>query len=91
MNSHKKNSIPPRWLKCPRISDGLIMDRFLVIKTPLWLEIFDEEKLQKYRFTPEMVFKTAKSREVKNCQILLHNVVLFFIMLLILFGNFLSY
>lgn len=63
MSSHKKYSLPPRWLNCPRKSEGLIINKFLVIKTPLSSN-FDDVVPPHCRFTPDMVFKIAKSKKV---------------------------
>jgi mRNA-capping enzyme len=56
--------IPPRWLKCPRKSDGLVANRFLACKTPLD-EKYDDQVPPECRFTPVMLFNSMKQHKVK--------------------------
>ena len=55
---------PPRWLKCPRKSDGLIGGKFLAFKTPLD-DRYDDQVPPEYRFSPSMLFNSMKSYKVK--------------------------
>lgn len=65
MSISKKNPgpVPPRWLHCPRKSDGLIINKFMVMKTPLSSD-FDEQVPPACRFTPKMVFDNCKLKKV---------------------------
>jgi len=70
MNGHSKRrntgGIPPRWLRCPRFSDGFVGEKFLVFKTPL-SEQYDESVAPEFRCYPHMVFDYVKSRKVRAC------------------------
>lgn len=65
MNISKKNPgpVPPRWLQCPRKSNGLIINKFMVMKTPLSSN-FDDVVPPACMFTPKMVFDTCKREKV---------------------------
>lgn len=65
MNKSQKNPgpVPPRWLHCPRKSDGLIVNKFMVMKTPLSSN-FDDQVPPECRFTPKMVFANCKLKKV---------------------------
>ena len=56
--------IPPRWLKCPRKSDGLIGGRFLATKAPLDSK-FDDQIPPECQFTPQMLISSLSSYKVK--------------------------
>lgn len=67
MSKNKKNPgpIPARWLHCPRKSNGLIFDKFIVMKTPLSSK-FDEQVPPECRFTPKMIFDFCKLKKVNS-------------------------
>ena len=56
--------IPPRWLKCPRKSEGLIGGRFLATKAPLDSK-FDDQIPPECQFTPQMLISSLSSYKVK--------------------------
>jgi len=56
--------IPPRWLNCPRKSDGLVANRFLAFKTPLDDKYNDQVPMES-RFGPMMLFNSMKQHKVK--------------------------
>ncbi|CAH2104976.1 unnamed protein product [Euphydryas editha] len=60
MSESEKNSIPPRWLNCPRKSTGLIAEQFLAFKTPLGSK-YNSQVPEKNRFTPQMLFDSLRS------------------------------
>lgn len=57
-------SIPPRWLKCPRKSKEIIVNKFIASKTPLEGN-FDDQVPLECRFPPSMLFATCKSKKIK--------------------------
>lgn len=66
MSSKSKRNpgpVPARWLHCPRKSDGLIINKFMVMKTPLSSN-FDDQVPQECRFTPKMAFDICKLKKV---------------------------
>ncbi|XP_065164847.1 LOW QUALITY PROTEIN: mRNA-capping enzyme [Atheta coriaria] len=56
--------VPNRWLRCPRKSNGVIINKFLAFKAPL-SEEFNEQVPQEYRFHPEMLIDICKSKKIK--------------------------
>ncbi|KAK3858414.1 hypothetical protein Pcinc_035397 [Petrolisthes cinctipes] len=56
--------VPPRWLMCPRKSNHLVGNKFLVFKTPLNSK-FDDQVPPEHRFSPQMLFASMKSYKVK--------------------------
>lgn len=56
--------VPPRWLRCPRKSVGLLINKFLVFKTPLDHR-FDDQISDEHRFPVDFVFNSMKSYKVK--------------------------
>lgn len=55
--------VPPRWLRCPRKSESLIVGKFMALKTPLSSD-FDDQVPLEYRFPPKMLFNTAKRKKI---------------------------
>ncbi|CAG9567481.1 unnamed protein product [Danaus chrysippus] len=53
------DQLPNRWLKCPRLSNKPISDKFVAFKTPLDSK-FNHNVPEMYRFTPSMVFDYVK-------------------------------
>lgn len=66
-NKRQNNTggVPPRWLRCPRKSEGFVAEKFLVFKTPL-TERYDEHVAPEYRFYPKMVVEYCKMKQVKK-------------------------
>lgn len=69
MSNHTGNNrgpgpVPDRWLRCPRKSVGLLMNKFLIFKTPL-NHRFDDQVPEEYRFPVDFVFNSMKSYKVK--------------------------
>lgn len=60
---NNKGGVPPRWLNCPRKSDGFIAERFLAFKTPLSSR-YDEHVSAEKRFQPQMILDYVKMRKV---------------------------
>lgn len=58
------DSIPDRWLKCPRKSMNLIMDKFLAFKTPLD-ERYNNHVPLEDRWTPKMLLDYCKSKKIQ--------------------------
>lgn len=56
--------LPPRWLNCPRKSNGLIGVRFVAFKTPLD-DRFDDQLEIAQQFSPEMVLQLYKEQRPK--------------------------
>lgn len=56
--------VPARWMHCPRKAAATIVNKFLAFKTPL-SSAFDDQVPEECRFTPEMLFNSMKSHEVK--------------------------
>lgn len=63
-NGNNKESIPPRWLHCPRKAIKLIQNKFLAFKTPL-SSAYNSQVPEECRFTIDMLFATLKSQKVK--------------------------
>ncbi|XP_032829539.2 mRNA-capping enzyme [Petromyzon marinus] len=57
------NSIPPRWLHCPRRGQ-LVAERFLPLKTMLSTR-YDDQVPEECRFNPSMLSVYLKSRKVE--------------------------
>ncbi|XP_056644934.1 mRNA-capping enzyme [Diorhabda sublineata] len=62
--SKNPGPVPPRWLRCPRKSEHLIIGKFMAFKTPLSSD-FDDQVPLEHRFPPKMLFKTAKRNKIK--------------------------
>ncbi len=56
--------LPERWLRCPRKANDLIENLFLAFKTPLD-ERFNDQVPVQFRFTPALLFESAKSNRQK--------------------------
>jgi mRNA-capping enzyme len=69
MNGHQKRrntgGIPPRWLRCPRKSEGFVAEKFLVFKTPL-SEKYDDALPPEFRFYPKMIMDYMKMNNVRH-------------------------
>lgn len=59
------NKIPPRWLNCPRKSDGFIVEKFVVFKAPLNPR-FNSSIPVPNRFHPNMILDFVKTHKVIN-------------------------
>lgn len=57
--------IPNRWLRCPRKSASLIVNKFIAFKTPL-SEKYNEQVPAEFRFPPKMLFQLCKSKKVRT-------------------------
>jgi len=60
---NNNGGVPPRWLNCPRKSEGFIADKFLVFKTPLSSR-YDNFVAAEKRFYPQMIVDYVKMRNV---------------------------
>lgn len=58
------NSIPDRWLRCPRKSVRLLDDKFVIFKTPLNHD-FDDQVPEECLFPVDFVFGAMKSYRLK--------------------------
>lgn len=54
--------VPAGWTQCPRMSDGLVAGKFLVVKVPLDSKYPMEAE---ERFGPEYVFEYLREMEVR--------------------------
>lgn len=63
-SSFKGNTIPNRWLHCPRKGTGLIAEKFMPFKTPL-SERYDNQVPPECRFPPKMLFSQCKSKKIR--------------------------
>lgn len=59
-----ENSIPPRWLHCPRKAIRLIQNKFLAFKTPL-SSAYNSQIPDECLFTVDMLFASLKSQKLK--------------------------
>ncbi|XP_047544524.1 mRNA-capping enzyme [Vanessa atalanta] len=64
MSERRSNTIPNRWLNCPRTSENIIGNQFLAFKTPLSSQ-YDSEVPEYNRFKPNMVFECVKTLKRK--------------------------
>lgn len=66
----ENGGVPPRWLKCPRKSTGLVANNFLVFKTPLSSR-YDDYVPPVDRFPPSMLIQSAKVYKVCSVEIVI--------------------
>lgn len=64
MGEKGSNSIPNRWLRCPRKSLNLIEDKFIAFKTPL-SDRYNDQVPVDCRFPPKMLFKLCKEKKIQ--------------------------
>lgn len=60
----QNGGVPPRWLNCPRKSEGFIGQRFLAFKTPLSSR-YDDFVSMENRFPPQFILDYVKMRNVR--------------------------
>ncbi|CAL8073132.1 unnamed protein product [Orchesella dallaii] len=61
---NNNGGVPPRWLNCPRKSEGFIAEKFLVFKTPLSSR-YDNFVSAEKRFYPQMIVDYVKMRNIR--------------------------
>lgn len=65
-NSHRRGPgpVPERWLRCPRKSTSLLINKFVAFKAPLDSR-FDDQVPPAYRWSPSMLLDSLKSSKMK--------------------------